>query len=107
MLQELANGHRAEARVADGGQIEYVADRLVQSELAGLNELENADRGELLGQAGNAKEVSRLGRSCIRWRQGISMVKDQFSVPAHRKRASRDVPQRHEIGHRGVQRPKR
>src|SRR5438445_391894 len=94
MLQELANGHIAEACVCDVAQIQDGTDRLVETNLARLDQLENTNGGELYGKAADSKKIGRLGRNDIRWGEGVSMVKDQFAVQEHRPWHAGDDPER-------------
>ena len=63
--QQLADRHRSDRRVAevgtDGGR-QPLADGLVQSELARLDELQDDDRRDHLGDAGDAEAVTELDR---------------------------------------------
>jgi hypothetical protein len=47
MLQQLPNGHGARARITNSTQIQDVTDRLIETELSGLDQLQNTDGSEL------------------------------------------------------------
>ena len=63
--QQLAHGDGGDLRVGDRGADdvgEALADRLVEPELAGLDELQHDDRRDHLADAGDAEAVARLDR---------------------------------------------
>ena len=103
MLKQLPYGDGAKARVADARQIQEVTDGLIEADFPRLKQLHNAHRRELFSKASDAEKIGCLRRGSIGWSQRIGMVKNQVSVPGDREGTARDVSQRHEIGHFGVQ----
>ena len=86
--QQLAHGDGGDLRVGDRGADdvgEALADRLVEPELAGLDELQHDDRRDHLADAGDPEAVARLDRLGGRARARSSSWSSMAGVDGRRR----------------------